>query len=111
MFRWSIIVNHQLASANGQALDYDSELSIVNKTEKLFAFLQPNTVCFALKMLLHIVAMIDRSISLMETIARSIYIPNGVMAEIIPSSYGPFAEIFKMASGEPIMQSIIDWFD
>ena len=36
------------------------------------------------------------------------YIRNAVMADISPSSHRPCEEIFKMASHEPIMQSIID---
>ena len=39
-----------------------------------------------------------------------IYIPNGVMADITPSSQHPCAEIFKIASHEPIMNPIIDGF-
>ena len=38
-----------------------------------------------------------------------IYIPDGVMTDIIPSSHRPCVEIHKMAaSHEPIMQSIFD---
>ena len=47
-----------MVSANNQALDYDIELSIIDQ----FIFLQRNTVCFALTILLHIMAMIDRSL-------------------------------------------------
>ena len=60
-----------------------------------FLRLQLNTLCFALKMLLHV--MIHRPISLME-------------ADIIPSSHRRGAEIFKMASHEPTLQSIVDSF-
>ena len=42
-------------------------------------------------------------------IIAMIDIPNEVMSDIIPSSHRPCAEIFKMASHQPIMQSIIDW--
>ena len=41
---------------------------------------------------------------------RYIYIPNGAMADIIPSSHRPCVKILKMASHEPSVQSIIDWF-
>ena len=34
----------------------------------------------------------------------------GVMVDITPSSLRPCAKKLKMASHEPIMQSIIDWF-
>ena len=58
-----------------------------------FVFLQLNTIYLTQKMLLYIMAMIDGSTSLM-----------GVIVDIIPSSHRPWAEIFKMASREPIMQ-------
>ena len=37
-----------------------------------------------------------------------IHISDGVMADIIPSSHRTCLKIVKMASHEPIMQSIID---
>ena len=81
-----IIVDHRLVSANDKRL-----IMILNYRLliKFCLFFSSTEYCmFRIKMLLHIMAMIDRSISLMV----------GVMADVIPSSRRPCAEIFKIAS-------------